>query len=144
MKIDLFGEIIPEELVEEEKVKKITPFEYLNSVNNPNQSKVDTRDYNSYIVNLGLSQDKQTVIYANEMNIYHNLEDNMQYDFLYHSIPKKKRFNKWAKAVKLDHLDAVAEYFNISQEKAKAYLRVLDERQLNHIIKYNKDSKGGR
>lgn len=135
-RIDLFGKPIIEKQEEVDiKPTKISPFDYIKSITKKT-SKVDTRDYNAYIVNLGLSQDNTDVIYANEMNKYHNIPNEAQYAFLYNATPKNRRFNKWAKATKMDYLQAVKEYYKISDDKAKEYIRILTNEQLTKIQEY--------
>mgnify|MGYP000935935724 CR=1 FL=1 len=46
------------------------------------------KDYNSFIINRGLSYFVDTVLYANEMNLRHELNNRMQNDYLLNSIRK--------------------------------------------------------
>ena len=48
------------------------------------------KDYNSFMVNRGLSYYNDTVIYANEMNIHNQIDSRMQYDFLRNIIRKRQ------------------------------------------------------
>lgn len=98
-------------------------------------------NYNPFLVNRGLSYFVDTIMLANEMNLHFNLDSKMQYEFLLHSVRKKKRFSKWHKAVKSEDLELVMEFYNVSQRKAEQALHVLTEPQLK-IIK-EKLHKGG-
>ena len=100
------------------------------------------KSYNSFMVNRGLSYFQDTIIIANEMNIQHQLDSKLQYQFLINMIRKRKRFSKWAKAQKESDIDAVKEYYGYSNEKARQALTLLSPDQIT-IIK-NKVSKGGR
>ena len=77
-------------------------FDYLNSINDTKKDiMVDDlaeKDYNAFMVNRGLSYYNDTVIYANEMNKYAQVDSRMQYDFLKQIVRKRKRFSKWNKA----------------------------------------------
>ena len=100
------------------------------------------KDYNSFMVNRGLSYFPDTVVIANEMNRHHQIDNKLQYQFLINMIRKRKRFSKWAKANKESDIDAVKEYYGYSNEKARQALTLLSPDQIT-IIK-NKVSKGGR
>ena len=56
------------------------------------------KSYAPYLTNKSLSYFTDTLLYANEMNKYHFLDNKLQYEFFLNSIRKKKRFAKWAKA----------------------------------------------
>ena len=121
-------------------------FDYLNSINLTKQDIMIDDDcekaYNSFMVNRGLSYFPDTINIANEMNIHHQLDSKLQYQFLINMIRKRKRFSKWAKAQKESDIDAVKEYYGYSNEKARQALTLLSPDQIT-IIK-NKVSKGGR
>ena len=51
----------------------------------------------------------------------------LQYDFLRGFVRKKKRFNKWLKPEKEEHLEIVKEYFGYSNVRAQEALRLLSE-----------------
>lgn len=121
-------------------------FDYLNSINlNKKDIMIDDvceKAYNSFMINRGLSYFQDTVILANEMNRYHQIDNKLQYHFLINMVRKRKRFSKWAKAQKESDIDAVKEYYGYSNEKARQALTLLSPDQIT-IIK-NKVSKGGR
>jgi len=121
-------------------------FDYLNSINdNKKNIMIDDlaeKDYNSFMVNRGLSYFYDTALLANEMNQRAHLDNKMQYDFLRTVIRKKKRFSKWGKAEKLKDVDAIKQYYGYSREKAFQVLSLLTPDQLKHI--HLKLSKGGR
>ena len=121
-------------------------FDYLSSINdNKNNIMIDDlaeKDYNSFMVNRGLSYFYDTALLANEMNQRAHVDSKMQYDFLRTVIRKKKRFSKWGKAEKLKDVDAIKQYYGYSREKAFQVLSLLTPDQLKHI--HLKLSKGGR
>ena len=100
------------------------------------------KDYNAFVVNRAISFHYDCVMQANEMNKYPNLSTNLQYHFLLNSIRGYKRpFRKWEKRETIDNLDAVKEYYNYSNEKAKEALVLLNATQLEQIKK--ELNKGG-
>jgi hypothetical protein len=100
------------------------------------------KDYPAFIVNRILSGDIGCVALVNELNKRYTMPADMQYKFLLHTVPKKKRYNPYIKKDKIDYLEDIKEYFNVSTEKAKEYLEVLDTEQIISIKKQL--FKGGR
>jgi len=142
VEVDIFGNLIVEEKEVEKKVTKPSPFTFSNDIANKKYpSSFD--GYNAYLLNLSLSQRKDTVLYANEMNKYHQLPIRSQFDFYFYGLPKKPLFAKWAKASKEDNIDAVREYYNCSVKEAQSYLRVLTIPQLSEIEEWFAKYKGG-
>ena len=143
MNVDLFGNLILEEETYEPQVTKRSPFDYTNDISNKTRPD-DFRDYNPYLTNASFSQRKDTVIFANEMNKYHQLGKQEQFDFYYYSMPKKKYFAKWAKAVKSEYTDSIMWYFEVSYKVAKQYEKVLKKEQMDSIKERYETRKGGR
>ena len=80
---------------------------------------------------------------ANEMNGYHFLGKDVQFNFFINSIRKKKRFGgKWLKQNVLKDIEYVKEYYDYSNEKAREALSILSKEQIESI-KLSVD-KGGR
>ncbi len=94
---------------------------------------VEPRKYRPFIVNKALSQNLDSVLYANEMNKYYSLDKKMQYDFFINSLKPRKRFSPWIKRDTLENLDLVKEYYGYSHNKAIAALRILTKSQLDEI-----------
>lgn len=124
------------------------PFDFINAINLTKkdlfaEDALASKDYSSFLVNRGLSYFPDTVLYANEMNIHSDIPEDWQFYFFLNSIPKKKRFSKWAKKdAETESLRLVKEYFGYSSEKAKEALSVLSEEQLTMIKE--KLYKGGK
>lgn len=111
--------------------------DYLNSINHQKNNLLDETDaikgYPPYIINRCLSGTIDTIMYANEMNIHHFLDKDIQYIFLLNSLRPKKRFSPWLKADKLKDLEIVKQYYGYSNEKAKTALGLLTKEQLKFI-----------
>ena len=100
------------------------------------------KDYSAFVVNRAISFHYDCVLQANEMNRFPNLPVNMQYHYLLNSIRGYKRpFRKWEKRETIEDLEAVKEYYNYSNEKAKEALVLLNATQLEQIRK--ELNKGG-
>ena len=93
------------------------------------------------MVNRGLSFTPDTILSANEMNAAPFLDKRMQYDYLYSTVRKKKRYAKWIKAEQDDLEDLVVEHFQVSRRRAAEYLALLTDRDLQEIKERN--NKGG-
>lgn len=116
----------------------MSPFDFINSIQaekNYVLSDETEKDYNQFVINRGLSFGADTIIYGNEMNSRPHLSSKMQYDFLFHGIPKRKRYNKWIKADKIDNIDIITEYYECSDVRAKEILRLLTDDQVEQIRK---------
>ena len=103
------------------------------------------KKYPAYIVNKAVGAHPDTVLYVNEMNRLHFLDNRLQYDFLLNSLRKRKRFAKWLHASKIKDIEYVKEYYGYSNEKAKQALNVLTDDQIKTIkIILIKGGKHGR
>jgi len=97
--------------------------------------------YPPYIVNRCLSGHLDTVLFANEMNKYSNIDKDMQYSFFLYTLRKRKRFSPWLKKEQMDDLDLVKKHYGYSNEKAKVAVSLLTKTQLEYIR--NKHDMGG-
>jgi hypothetical protein len=89
--------------------------------------------YNAYMVNRSLSYFNDSVLYANEMNKYHHLDNKLQYHFLINSIRPRKRFSKWMKKSDPDSVEVVKEYYGYSNEKARQVLSLFSDMQITEL-----------
>jgi hypothetical protein len=92
------------------------------------------KEYQPFLVNRALSQHKDCVLFANEMNRRHGLDKKLQNDFLLNTIRSMKRpFAKWAKSEKNDDLECLKLVFGLSDSKARDALRLLSKEQIQQI-----------
>ena len=121
------------------------PFDYIKAINYTKENMIvddlTEREYNSFIINRGLSMGIDTVLQANEMNQRPHLAKKLQFDYLLNSISKRKRFDKWQKFEKSDDIECIKAYFNYSYPKAISALSILSEKQIELIRK--RLNKGG-
>ena len=140
----------PVEVVDEKsfevKTKKISPFDFANSINFTKENLIvdeaSEKEYNPFIVNRAMGFAADTVIPGNEMNARPHIDNKMQYDFLCGVVRKSKRYNKWIKSEE-ENLEAVQEYFGYSFNKAKEALRILTSEDIEKIKVKLTRSKGG-
>ena len=143
------------------EVKKLTPFTFINSINQGRKSKhllknctadesLESKDpesaeryYVPFIINRGLSYFKDTVLFANEMNIKPDIPARMQYDFYRNIVTPKRRFSKWGKKEKTsDDINLIKKVYNYSQEKAESVYKILTPNQIKQLHQLN--HKGGK
>ena len=120
--------------------------DWLNSVNFNKDNLIENdlesiSSYPPYIVNRCLSGHLDTVLFANEMNRYSNLDKDMQYSFFLYTLRKRKRFSPWLKKEQVEDLDLVKKHYGYSNEKAKVAVSLLTKTQLEYIR--NKHDMGG-
>ena len=116
--------------------------DWLNSINFTKENLSDSiRDYPPFIVNRCLSGHLDCVMFANEMNKYHFLDKDMQYEFYLNILRKRKRFSPWIRKDKVTDLDCVKQYYGYSNEKASQTLKILSNEQIN-FIKQRLDTGG--
>ena len=125
---DLFKEIIPSILTTKKSVI---------------HDDIDAKDYVPFVVNRALSYHMDCVLYVNEMNLYPEIEKDLQYQYLLNTIrPMKRKFQPWQKSSVDKDIECVKEYFGFSNQKAKDALRILNDEQLAEIRR--KTDKGGK
>ena len=105
--------------------------DWLNSVNFTKEDlSEDIKSYPPYIINRCLSGHIDCVMYANEMNMHHQLDKDMQYSFYLNTLRKRKRFSPWLRKDKVKDLECVKQYYGYSNEKALQALKILKKEQL--------------
>ena len=122
--------------------------DYLNAVNHTKENLLDTEDedwekkYPPFIVNKCVAPFPDTIMLVNEINQLPHLDKKLQFDFLINSLRPRKRYTPWLKAMKLENLEYVKEYYGYNNEKARSALKLLSDEQIK-AIKSSLD-KGGR
>jgi hypothetical protein len=122
------------------------PFDYATAILQSKQQLIvddlTEKEYQPFLVNRALSQHKDCILFANEMNRRHHSDKKMQNDFLLNTVRSMKRpFAKWAKAEKNDDLECIKLAFSLSDSKAREALRLLSKEQ---ILQLKEDTyKGG-
>jgi hypothetical protein len=112
--------------------------DWLNSINFTKENLMEESpeiksDYAPFIINRCLSGHVDCVLFANEMNMHHQLDKDMQYLFYLNSLRKKKRFSPWLRKDKVTDLECVKSYYGYSNEKALQALKILTKEQIKFI-----------
>lgn len=100
------------------------------------------KGYNTFMVNRALSLHNDSLFHANEMNRNYHLDKRTQFNYFLHSVRARKRpFVPWAKKEKnSEDIVAIKWYFQYSEIKAIAALRVLPEAEVERIRDLYKDA----
>jgi hypothetical protein len=126
----------------------MNPFEFVKSINEKTGNLIANdqdmeRQYMPFLVNRGLSFTADTILAANEMNSVPFLDKKLQYDYLYSTVRKKKRYSKWIKAEQNELEDIIIEYYGVSRKRACEYLLMLQQQDIQEIkAKLNKGGIG--
>jgi hypothetical protein len=112
--------------------------DWLNSINQTKENLMEQdptlkKDYAPYIINRCLSGHIDCILFANEMNINHHIDKDMQYSFYLNSLRKRKRFSPWLRKDKVTDLECVKSYYRYSNEKASQALKILSKEQIAFI-----------
>jgi hypothetical protein len=92
------------------------------------------KEYKPYLTNRALSYQQDCIFFANELNIHHDLDSRLQYEFLLNSLRKRKRRSqKWEKDKPVESVEMIMEYFGYGRAKAEQALKVLTDDQLTMI-----------
>ena len=121
-------------------MKKLTPFDYVEAIYTK-QTIGSSAGFSPFLCMWSLSNNLDTCLLGNEMNIHPNLPPEAQYDFLYGTVRKGKRYGRWHKSEEHPHLELVMNHFKYSKQKALEALSVLTQSDIRAIIEMS--DKGG-
>jgi hypothetical protein len=121
----------------------MTPFDIVNIIYNKTEHDREEvlGDYNEWLINHALSNNMDTLLFAQEMSQYNHLPKDIQFDFYQFGIPKGKRYGKWHKMEKSDEslINMLCKTYNCNLVVAKRYLSLLDDEQKQQLL----SSEGG-
>lgn len=113
------------------------PFDIINNVTASKENiwpDIDEKDYNSFLINRGLSYFIDTVMLANEINKHPDMPKRWQYEFYHLTIhPKKKRFAKWAKPEDDELLTLISEFYNVNIQRSASIRALLSPESINTL-----------
>jgi hypothetical protein len=114
--------------------------DWLNSINQTKKNLMNedsslVKEYAPFIINRCLSGHIDSILFANEMNMHHQLDKDMQYSFYLHSLRKRNRYSPWIYKDKIANLECVKQYYGYSNEKAIQALKILNKDQIEFIKK---------
>ena len=123
-------------------MSKLNPFEYVTAIYEK-KAIGSMAGFNPYLCNHSLSNNLDTCLLANEMNTHPNLPPEAQYDFLFETVRKGKRWGKWNKPTEHPHLELVMNHYGYNKQKALQALSVLTQSDIKAIIELN-DTGGNK
>lgn len=97
--------------------------------------------YKPYMVNKAFSYHADSIMHANEMNKRYHIPQKYQYEYLFQTIRKRKRFAKWHKKQEDETLKLIMEHYGVSMRKAEEYATILPKEEIQKIAKQL--NKGG-
>ena len=124
----------------------MNPFDFVKQIESGKINLMDEtpeleKEYKQFIINRALSFNHDMILYANEMNFNNHLDSKLQFDFFLNTIRPKKRYSKWLKRENNEVLELIKVYYKCSYAKAREYVTLLDDSQLD-IIKQRIDTGG--
>lgn len=126
---------------------KISPFDFVNSITFDKRdilTEATDNQYVPFLINRGLSYFADCVLYANDMNINNELPKRAQYLYLLNTIPKRKRFSKWAKKLENEDIELVSRLYNCNDRRASEILSILTPDQLESLQQLETGNSNGR
>lgn len=117
------------------------PFDYVTSIlktkkhiiNESDDPELAEKEYNAFITNKALSFYSDSILYANEMNRYADLDHHMQYSYFINTIRSMNRKHTWFKKQKDDDIDLVKDFFQVNHKKALEIINLLSDNDLKQI-----------
>ena len=113
-------------------MSKKSPFDYVKAINNKTQIE-DMSGYVPFLTNRAFAMHLDTILLADQMNHYHTLSPQIQYDFYFNAVRKGRRFGFPKKLEDHPQLELVMTYFNYSRTKAEQALLLLSESDLSEM-----------
>lgn len=116
-------------------------FDFLGSINNKKvyyKSDEELKGYSIWMVNRFLMSEPLYAPVIAELNSSYILTDRMHYDFLFHALPKTNKFMKYGmKSEKKEEVILnVMQYFNVDLRRAKTYMALISEEELESILDF--------
>jgi hypothetical protein len=115
-----------------------SPFDFVKSIMNGKEQVLVTEEnrgeYIPWVVNRALSAHPDCIFYVQDMNLFRKLPENMQNDYLYHSIRKKYRpFVPYPKNKETESISLISQAYKYNYKKAREVAALLSEEQINSI-----------
>lgn len=89
--------------------------------------------YTPFVVNKYFSFFIDTIIHSNIMNMYSFLDKDIQHDYYYHGIRKKKRYTKWLKQEECENSELISKHFSVSRKRATEMLELLSPEYVDEL-----------
>ena len=127
----------------------MNPFDHIKNLHTKQRSWDDFNDeekksFNIFIINKALSMNPN---YLNIVNMVQRYTNNMLnpkevFNLYFNLLPNKFRFYKWIKGAKdknKEKYQILAQHFKCSSREVKDYMKLLDKKEINKILKLYKN-----
>ncbi len=121
-----------------------SPFDFVKALTQTNENlwvsdELTEREYNSFMINRILSNSPRTVLFAEVINQYPNLDKKVQHDFYKFGIPKSTKYEKmWSKKdstlINDDHINFIAEQLGVSIKRAIEAYQLLGVTKIEQLM----------
>ena len=127
-------------------------FDFLNAINfskeplmsreeYPYEYSENEKSYVPYVINMMLARNKDTILYANEMNMNYHIDNKLQFEFYRSVLSKRKRYAKKIPIQKEESVDIISKYYMINKERAREYNKLISQDDIE-ILKSKMDTGG--
>lgn len=127
-------------------MSQLKPFDFISIINTKPGVPESLDGYDVFVTNRNFSNIAETIFYANQINV--DIDAQMNFDFYYYLLPKKKRFGKWFKRPKeikatSEALNIIMEHYQCSSEKATGIYEILESKNLlnDFILQHEQGGK---
>ena len=127
----------------------MNPFDHIKNLHTKQRSWGDFSDeekksFNIFIINKALSMNPNYLNIVNMVQRYTNnlLDPKEVFNLYFNLLPNKFRFYKWIKGTKdknKEKYQILAQHFKCSSREAKDYMKLLNKKEVNKILKLYKD-----
>ena len=133
----------------------MNPFEHVKNLHTKKRRWEDFNDeekksFNVFIINKTLSFNPNYLNIVNMVQNYTGLNQILSqkevFNLYYSLLPTKFRFYRWIKGekTKKEKAEYLAKHFKVSTREAYDYLKILDKKTINKVIKNYKNDKNSR
>lgn len=118
--------------------------DYLTSINQSKINLMRTRPddpkavsgFSGFWVRRLLSYHYDCILIVNEINLFKDLDPQLQYEYLLHGITKGKRFAKTPKPTTAKNLELIKQFYGYSDTKAMQVIALHSEADLEKMAKH--------
>lgn len=121
-----------------------SPFEFVKSFTQTTENlwvndDISQKEYVPFMINRILSNSPRTILFADVLNKYPNLDKKIQYDFYKFGIPKSTKYEKmWSKKdstlINDDHINFIAEQLGVSIKRAIEAYELLGVAKIEQLM----------
>jgi len=119
----------------------IKPFDFVSQINGAKKNLIvesddpaqAEKDYVPYLTNRALSYFADAIFQANNMNMYPDLDNRLQFDFLLNSVRRRKRFAKWVKPEPIEDIEVVQQYYQYSTKQARQVMHLFTDEHMSSM-----------